>query len=163
MWHPNIDFLYVAYFFKWFQTVIWLMFSVSAISWQLTWWYCYTKCKISSTFPVNGWPERGASLTSKFPEQNRANHSWVTEFTESYFTIYFTNCSACFCGVLTFFIVKKHHIAYFFRYFNHYKIYVITFYACNYLKKLFSQNMLLKCHLLSICIFVIIWWVWNNI
>ena len=63
---------------------------------------------------------------------------------------------------LTFFIVKKHHIAYFFRYFNNYKI-NISFYTLNDLINYLYKICMLKCHLLSICTFDTLGWVWNDI
>ena len=121
---------------------MWLIFSASTISWQLTWWSCSTNCKITLTCPVTGQPERGTSLKSKFPERNRTNHSWVLHSLTAFSPYTSQNFRNVFTAILTFFIVKMHYIAYFFRYFNHYKI-NITFYTRNY----FHKICILKCFL----------------
>lgn len=73
---PNIELFVYPAFFKWFNTIFWSIFSSSAMVRVLIWGSSWIFLKISSKFSSWGRPERGSSLTSKWPERKRA-HQWT--------------------------------------------------------------------------------------
>jgi len=146
MWHPNIEFLCVASLFQMIPNCH--MVDSSCIGYLLTAHMSVfsTSCKISSIFSVTGWSERGRSLTSKFPERNRTHHTCVLRSLTVFRAVNFINFSACFCCVFAFFVIKKHHIAYFFRNFTHFQINII-FDTIDELSNFVYKKCNLKCHL----------------
>ena len=136
---------------------MWLIFSASAISWQLTWWSCSANCKISSTFPVTGRPKRGASWHPNL--RNEIEQTTSESFVHwQHFHHILHKIFSMFLRISYLFYSKKHLMAYYFRYFNHCKINKM-FYTCNDLKNYLHKICMLKCHLLSVCTFDTRGWV----
>jgi len=88
--------------------------------WLLMCWSCSTFSTISSIFTVIDQPERGASLTLKFPDWKCLNQLCAT-YWYCIMSINITNSFSSLSRILPFFVIKFQNISNFFFIFTHFQ------------------------------------------